>query len=100
MAKSLVTYMSDARAIRSAILAEFNSAPTVRTIVALREAHLREKVFLKRGKMVGSGKDGESGTGTLGSDVHRITGRAARSLLGALWEEHPRILENLGAARP
>lgn len=40
MARKLVTYMDDARAVRQAIASEFDRVPTHRTIRELRERHI------------------------------------------------------------
>lgn len=54
MARSLVKYMSDARAIRSAILSEFDYSPSVATIAAHRGQWLKAKALAQRGAIAPS----------------------------------------------
>lgn len=53
MARSLVTYKSCAHEVRKIILGEFDSAPTVRAIAAMRGGYLRQVAQMKRGKREG-----------------------------------------------
>lgn len=99
MARSLVTYMADCHAIRKAILSDFKTSPSVASIAGLRGSFLRQKARMQRGKKDGSKGACEQGAMTLGHDVHAETAKAADALLEALWREHPRILEHLGAQK-
>lgn len=49
MVRALITYIPDAKTIRSAVLSEFDSAPSIKRIVAMQGVWKRQKEAIERG---------------------------------------------------
>lgn len=88
MARILVQYMSDAKRVRSELLTRFPSAPSVKSISALRGAWIMNKR---------APKIAEHDTSQKVND--KMVAHGSDQLLRALWREHAPIMRHLNAQR-
>lgn len=98
MAKSLVTYMDDPKAIRAAILDNFLNSPSIKSICAYRGAYLRQVQKAKRGKKIGS--HDKHDIPSPGADWQKDLVGAVDKLAAAIWREHGPMLIRTGVTPP
>jgi len=91
MARALVKYMSSAKAIRSAILSEFDWSPSVSVISAMRGTWLRQKAVLERGKRA-PGYDAR-GWDWSGNDYAEKMARTNSRFLSALESQRSQLVQ-------
>lgn len=89
MARILVQYMSDAKRVRKELLTRFPTAPSIKTISALRGAWLMgPRRAAKATEHCSAEKENE-----------KMVAHGSNLLLRALWREHPHILRHLNARK-
>lgn len=90
MARALVKFMSNAKAVRAAVLSEFDFAPSVKVICAMRGAWLKRLALSRRNPSLHASH--ELAWDWTEKGYHSAMAGASRRLLKSMWEQHPGIM--------